>query len=253
MTAESSVPNLTARFLFALGHEFGAAQAAFTGPLSSLIDFRRDLSDDEVDLFLHTIDTQTARLTARLDELTELARLQLGHLTPRCEPVSITTLIESALSALDGVSRERVVIDHQPAAVVDIDEGRMWRVLIFLLEAALAHSPETSPVRLTISSNSASVILSIHDLADRQPMLDEAVAILDQPDRLDQFAGLALRRWAPFALHMTLCRAWVELHGGRLWIAPGDDANASPGNTVCLSLPLAKRVPLTEDPWHTSS
>ena len=52
MTAENPVPNLIARFLFALGHELGAAPAAFTGPLSTLIDFRRDLSDDEVDLFL---------------------------------------------------------------------------------------------------------------------------------------------------------------------------------------------------------
>ena len=72
MTVESSVQNLTARFLLALGHELGAAQAAYTGPLSTLIDFRRDLSDDEVDLYLHTIDTQTARLTARSRRATSI-------------------------------------------------------------------------------------------------------------------------------------------------------------------------------------
>jgi K+-sensing histidine kinase KdpD len=194
------------------------------------------------------------RLTARLDELTELARLQLGHLTLHCEPIPITTLIESALGALDGVSRERVVVDDQAAAVVDVNKGQLRRVMVALLEAALARSPEESPVRLIITVNDpASVTLSIQDLADRQPILDEAVGILDQPERLDEFVDVQRRRWVPLALKMTLCRAWVERHGGRLWIAPGDDANASPGNTVCLSLPLAKRSPLTEASWPTSS
>lgn len=230
MTVQFSVQNLTARFLLALGHELGAAQAAYTGPLSTLIDFRRDLSEDEVDGFLHIVDTQTARLTTRLDELTELARLQLGHLTLRCEPISITALIESALGVLDDASRERVaLVADQPAAVVDVDEGQLRRVLVTLLEAALARSPAGSPVRLITTVNEpASVTLGIQDPADRQPMLDEVVGILDHAERLDQFAGVALRRWAPFALRMTLRRARVERHGERLWIAPGDAAFASP-------------------------
>ena len=240
MNAAQPRPDLITRFLLAIGHELGAAQAAIKGPLSTLIDFRHELPDDEVDGTLQSIDAQTDRLAARLDELIDLARLQLGRLPRHCQPVPLAAIIEAALDALDAANRERVMLaDAQPSAIVKVDEARVRRVLIDLLEAAVARAPVETPIHLTTTVSEPDwLTLSLSDLADRQSSLNEAVAILDQPDRLDQFTAGPLRRQAPLALKLTLGRALIEQQGGQLWIAP----NTGPqGNTICLTCRWRRR------------
>ena len=174
------------------------------------------------------------------------------RLTLYFEPLRITEVIEQALSVIQRQSPDAVVhFTAQTTARVDVDEVYLRQIFVSLIQAALARSAADAPVRIAVvASEPASVTVSVQDLADHQPLVDEAVAILDAPEQLARYAMVPLRLWAPLVLKLTLIRALVERHGGRLWTVRSDDPNALHGNTIYLSLPLAKRDRVTEGTWQ---
>jgi two-component system, OmpR family, phosphate regulon sensor histidine kinase PhoR len=141
-------------------------------PLTSIRGFVEALEDGAMsetataERFLGKIRTHADRMTALMDDLLELSRLESGHRPPRFETVDIAELVEDivgsfAASASQKKQKLKADADDAPAIVTDTD--RLRRVLECLVENAIKYTPAGGEVRLTVRATDAGLTLDVRD------------------------------------------------------------------------------------------
>jgi signal transduction histidine kinase len=113
-------------------------------------------------------------------------------------------------------------------ALARANPEKLQRVLFNLIQNAIRHTPPDGSVTVAAASNGSSVEVEVADTgagiagSDRDRVFEPFVR--GETSRTSDGAGLGL----------TICRAIVEAHGGRIWLASGDG-----GTRVRFSLPRA--------------
>jgi two-component system OmpR family sensor kinase len=173
---------------------------------------------------LDKVETESARMTALVEDLLLLARLDAGRPLER-EPVDLSRLL------LEAVNDARVTgADHQwrlslPDAPLTVtgDAARLHQVLTNLLTNARKYTPAGSTVTVTGTPDG----FSVHDDG---PGFGPALA----PRAFERFVrgDTARTRAGGAGLGLSLVEAIVAAHGGRVDLAsaPGD-------TTVTVTLP----------------
>ena len=115
--------------------------------------------------------------------------------------------------------------------LVPINDVLLEQVLINLLDNAVKHTPDGSPLEITAWAEEGQVTVEI---ADRGPGLAPG----DEERVFDKFyRGLGLTARGA-GLGLAICRGIVEAHGGRIW------AENRPGGGVAFRF----TIPLTGTP-----
>jgi two-component system sensor histidine kinase KdpD len=125
---------------------------------------------------------------------------------------------------------------------VRVDAARIEQVLVNLLENAAKHTPPGTRVRVRVDREPERLLVSVEDEGPGLPEGD--------PEQL--FAkfhrGNAESALGGVGLGLAICRAIVQLHGGRIWAErrpPRKEGEASGGAAFRFTLPLEEvpRVP----------
>lgn len=156
-------------------------------------------------------------LTARLiDDLQQLALADMGQLSLQLEPLAVGEVVAD-IAGLVGPHIEdggvRLVADV-PADLptVKADRHRVQQVLLNLLANALRYTPAGGEIRITARHEDSGVEVRV---CDSGPGLSEE----DLKRVFDRFyRGAAARGAGPGAgLGLSVAKALVEAHGGRIW------------------------------------
>jgi len=148
-------------------------------------------------------------------------------------------VIGVALARLDQQLRDRPIGIDLPAdgALAPFDGLLIEQVLINLLENAIKYTPPSTPIDITGRSGNNMLTISIADRGPGLPPGDEE-QIFDKFYRANSAQG-------GVGLGLTICRAIVAAHDGRIWAAnrPGG------GAIFTFTLPLEGKPPSirTED------
>lgn len=223
------------RFLALLAHEL-------RNPLASIrsgVDVLGALGglEPRAERVREIIDRQVRHMTRLIDDLLDVERIGSGKLALRMEPFDLRTLVARA------VDDHRVVLEAQglridlrlpevPVPVVG-DPTRLAQAISNLLHNAGKFSRGGGTVTVSADMpDDRSAVVSVRD---------EGIGI--EPERLEQIfdafhqGGTAADgRSGGLGLGLTLARALVELHGGRL---EAESRGAGHGATFRLRLPLA--------------
>lgn len=208
-------------------------------PLTSLQLLSQALDDDLVDgdtarRYARTMNANVRALTALVDDLFELSRLDGADFTWSTEAVSLGRLIGDTLAAARpeadarGVRMGAELPSGLPQAKANPE--KLQRVLANLLQNAVRHTPADGSV--TVSARPLDGVVQV-DVSDT----GEGIPAPDRPHVFDAFyrGGSEAARTPPGAgLGLAIARGIVEAHGGRIWLA-----DASQGTRVCFTLPLA--------------
>jgi signal transduction histidine kinase len=119
----------------------------------------------------------------------------------------------------------------EDVVVARADPERLQRVLFNLIQNAIRHTPADGSVTVLAEVNRAGIEVEV---ADTGPGLDPA----DRSRAFEPFyrGGNGQARPAgATGLGLTICRAIVEAHGGRIWFA-----EAQGGTRVRFSLPAGE-------------
>ena len=171
-------------------------------------------------------------LSALIDDLFELSRLEAGDIRWSLERVPLDELVGETVAAMrvqaeaKGVS----VVAQVPAALAPAhgNPEKLQRVLFNLIQNAIRHTPADG-----------SVVVRAEPIADRieVEVADDGDGIAPE-ERERVFTAFyrggadAARTSAGAGLGLAVSRAIVEAHGGRIWLA-----DASVGTRVRFSLP----------------
>ena len=113
--------------------------------------------------------------------------------------------------------------------VVPLDPGRIEQVLSNLLGNAIKYSPQGGPVEVAVwqDREMGEAILSVRDQGIGIPAHQQARLFgrFARADNARQIAGTGLG--------LYICRALVELHGGRIWF----ESVEGRGSTFFMALP----------------
>jgi two-component system sensor histidine kinase KdpD len=150
-----------------------------------------------------------------------MTRLESGAVKVRKEWLPLEELVGAALNRVDSrlTGREVHVELPRDLPLVPCDAVLIEQALINLLENAAKYS--TGPIEVTAASRNTEVVVEV---ADRGP----GIALGQESRIFDKFQR-AGREGNPegVGLGLTICRAIITAHGGRIWVQnrPGGGAS----------------------------
>jgi signal transduction histidine kinase len=208
-------------------------------PITSLRLLAEAVGDDIVDGevrrgYLERMRTHIDVLSALIDDLFELSRLEAGDIRWSLEQVPLDELVAETVEAMrvQAEAKGVAVLAEVPAALAPAraNPEKLQRVLFNLIQNAIRHTPADG-----------SVVVRAEPVADRieVEVADSGDGIApEERDRV--FTAFyrggadAARTSAGAGLGLAVSRAIVEAHGGRIWLA-----ETSVGTRVRFSLPAA--------------
>jgi signal transduction histidine kinase len=221
-------------------------------PLASLRAMLDALADgvvtdpETVARYLQQSQTETARMSALIDDLFELAQMDAGQggVVLRCEPSSLTDLISDTLEAFRArAEARRVRLSGEVAPGLDpvwMAPEKISRVLSNLVENAIRHTPPGGTIEVGARPENDHVRVTVQDSG-------EGIAPDDLPRVFERFyRGDAARTReqrpaqdggprgsAGAGLGLAIARAVVEAHGGRIWA----ESEVGGGTRIQFELP----------------
>jgi signal transduction histidine kinase len=182
-----------------------------------------------------SIREETRTLMRLLLNLLDISKSEEGHLVPAISSVDLQALVAEVLEAHRAQANARGVAlkSDLRAPRVEADPDLLRRVLENLVENAVRHGAEGSPVLVSSQESDSAVELRVRDEgAGVPPELRNAIfdrfVQLEGADRVVSRSGRGLG--------LTFCKHAVEAHGGTIRVE-----GAGPGAVFCVRLPRAER------------
>jgi two-component system, OmpR family, sensor kinase len=230
-----------------------AHASAVAGPgaaLGSLADpTARDepLTRQDMDRIMERVEQESSRMGGLVEDMLVLARLDQQRPIER-RPVDLLTLAADAVQDARIVAPSRSIdltLGTGAAFLVLGDEPRLRQVISNLMNNALTHTPDGSPISVRIltgyQQGKPAVPCAILEVTDHGPGLtpEQANRVFERFYRADQARG---RRTGGSGLGLAIVQALVAAHGGTVSLdtAPGH------GATFRITLPLAPEALATE-------
>lgn len=214
-----------------VSHDLRTPLASMHGYLETLKLKEETLSPEERADYLALVLRQSERLTRRVGELFELAKLDAKESTPQREPLALAELVQDVMQKFQLQAGERDVelsmeLDEDlPLVYADI--ALLERVLDNLIDNALAHTPPGGKVRLPVRRDDGRVLVAVADTGEGIP--EEHL-----PRIFDRFyqSGGAQQGDGHAGLGLAIAKRIVELHGSEL------EVRSRPGEGTVFSFAL---------------
>jgi signal transduction histidine kinase len=205
-------------------HDLRAPIASLQAMLEAIEDGLASAED-----YLPTLRDQVRTLSALVDDLFELARIDAGALTLELRRMPVAPLVASALRMLRPEAEARGValsaeVDEQVEA--ELAPDKFERVLFNLVTNALRHTPTDGSIAVRVERRNSDLLLRVEDSGEG--LSGEAPArMFERFWRADR-----ARSGSGAGLGLAIARGLVEAHGGKIW------AENRPQGGACISFTL---------------
>ncbi len=207
-------------------------------PLTSIVGYtdlllRRDPHDVTRKQWLKNIFDNSQRITAMLDDLLNVTRIQSGKVSLKLEGVKLSDAFREQLSMIrESTDKHEFVVDIEPDLPdVLVDRDKFGQVVGNLLSNAVKYSPNGG--HITISAHNAlqrrRVVVSIADEgigigpADKDLLFTTFHRIQRPETQGIRGSGLGL----------YIAKEWTEAMGGEIWL----ESELNKGSTFFVAIP----------------
>jgi two-component system, OmpR family, sensor kinase len=205
------------------------------------------LTRQDMDRIMERVEQESSRMGGLVEDMLVLARLDQQRPVER-RPVDLLTLTADAVQDARIVAPSRSIdltVGTSAAFLVLGDEPRLRQVIGNLMNNALTHTPDGSPISVRIltgyQQGNPAVPCAIVEVTDHGPGLtpEQASRVFERFYRADQARG---RRTGGNGLGLAIVQGLIAAHGGTVSLdtAPGY------GATFRITLPLAPEALATE-------
>jgi two-component system sensor histidine kinase BaeS len=230
----NQVESMRRQLIGDVSHELRTPLTAIKGSMEGLIDGILP-PNDETFLQIHA---EADRLNRLVDDLQELSRVEARAYKLDLRPVDVSSFVHTVTKRL-GPRFESKHISLGMELPPDLprilaDEDRVIQILTNLTGNALQYTPERGKITISAKRLNDEVQISILDTGiGISP--EHLSQIFDRFYRVDK--SRSRQAGGGSGIGLTIARALVEAHGGRIWVESAGDGN---GSTFAFTLPTAK-------------
>jgi signal transduction histidine kinase len=232
ITAVRALEQLREGFVATVSHELRTPLALVRGYAETVLHF--DLDANQQRDYVDRIHQVTTRLGSLVDQILDVTHLDADPLILERAPVAFAALAARLNGdlALSGDDARLVLELPSDLPPVDVDAGRIGRVLENLVGNALKYAPDGSLVVLRASVDGEWLVATVDDEGVGVPEAERGLVL----EPFHRAWNVRESRIPGTGLGLYICRRLVEAHGGRLWL--GDRPDGRPGTRVTFSLPI---------------
>ena len=214
-------------------------------PLNAIIGFSEvlgerlfgELNEKQAE-YTEDILSSGRHLLSLINEILDLSKVEAGRMELELAPFDLPLAIDNARTFV----RERairhgitvdVVVDERLGEFVG-DERKIKQVLLNLLSNAVKFTPEGGRIGINAVQSNGAVEISVIDTGI-------GIAPEDQPRIFEEFRQVGsdyAHKVEGTGLGLTLAKKFVELHGGKIWVA----SEVGKGSTFTFTLPTNVRI-----------
>jgi PAS domain S-box-containing protein len=201
--------------------------------LGNVFEFLSNSDSALVDKRAHYIqlgERNVERLIGLISDLLDVEKIRSGMMMIDREAVHLDECFQACIEALLPTADSRgvkLVVD-ETTVVTTGDPNKIDRVIINLVGNAIKYSESGDQVRVHAEADDEKVTVTITDEGKGIPedQLEKVFERFHQVRGEDQASGSGLG--------LTICKAFVELHGGKIWA----ERRESKGTRFCFTLPM---------------
>jgi len=238
ITKEVEADRAKSEFVSTVSHELRTPMTAIKGYTDLLYAGAVGPINTEQKRFLQIIKSNTDRLTALINDLLDISRVETGRVRFEPKPVQIGEVIADVVNALAGqaeVKRQTLtyeVMGGLPEIMGDRD--RLNQVLTNLVSNAIRYTPEEGTIEVRAYLVEGAVRVDVRD-----------TGIGIAPEDLGRIFERFYRADHPMVqetsgtgLGLPIVKMFVEMHGGRVWV----ESELGKGSTFTFILPVPTRM-----------
>jgi signal transduction histidine kinase len=222
-------------FLVNMSHEQRTTLNAIIG-FSEVLSERMfgDLNEKQEE-YLKDIHASGQHLLSLINDILDLSKIEAGRMELELTDFDLPTALDSALMLVRERAGRRSItlqtsVDEQPGAM-RADERKIRQVVLNLLSNAIKFTPEGGRIEVAAVPKDGSVEVSVNDTG-------VGIALEDQEAVFEEFrqVGTAEKKAEGTGLGLTLCRKFIELHGGRISVT----SRVGVGSTFTFTIPVRR-------------
>jgi len=211
-------------------------------PLNAIIGFSEVLSErmfgdlnKKQEEYLKDIYASGTHLLSLINDILDLSKIEAGRMELELTDFHLPTALDSALTLVRERAGRRGIAMHTNIdgrlGEIRADERKIRQVVLNLLSNAIKFTPEGGRIDVAAVQRDASVEVSVSDTG-------VGIASEDQEAVFEEFrqVGTSERKAEGTGLGLTLCRKFIELHGGRIWAK----SQVGVGSTFTFTIPVAR-------------
>jgi PAS domain S-box-containing protein len=222
VSADRAVEEMKSGFVSMVSQELRRPLTSIYGFAETLLRRGGLFSEDERTTFLAYIASETERLTAIVDRLLSVARLDAGDLEVELAPLDVRRVVSEAVASAErseGLNGHRFVLDlpEEPLGA-QADPEKLGQVLAHLLDNAVRYSPEGGTVTVAARERDGAIEVRV---------ADEGIGIraVDRERIFRKFESG--ETGGGIGLGLFLAKGLVSAMGGRIWIDSGEGKGSS--------------------------
>lgn len=239
VTLERQMDQMKENFLHSITHDLRNPMTSIMGFLKFLIDGTAGPVSDQQKQMLMTMERASVRLLGMINDILDIAKVEAGKLEIELAPIQMSDLIEDIYKLYEPAAQKKsvrlnlILPENKDAMSIQGDINQLERVIGNLVVNALK-----------FSSTDGKITIALEDMQDKVQVsvTDDGPGIPDEYREkvFDKFQQVTGQRKGGTGLGLTICRYFVELHRGKIWV----EANAPKGSRFIFRLP--KRLARSE-------
>ena len=231
MTGRKELEKRKDEFLRVASHELRTPLTSIKGFAQVLDRKLPELSVERARNYLSRINASVNKLSALVDDLLDLSRIQSGRMVMAREPFEIDALVRETVEDIQATTTShRLFLSGVSGCTVVGDRNRIGQAIANLLTNAIKYSPEADKVDITVTRDESSATVTVHDYGIGIPKVHQE-RIFERFYRVDDEAsgisGLGI------GLHIVM--EIVSRHGGTMTV----QSEEGKGSTFSFTLPLS--------------
>lgn len=201
-------------FLTTVSHELRTPLTSIKGFVETLAKPDLMLPPEQQKSIYNILTKQTERLSSLVEELLDMAQLEIGKCEMAPREIRVDNLINETLKLMSGILAPFEIESDLIPITLTIDAERIAQALINLLENAAKYSPPGSKIRVQLQEENGGALIKVMDQGigiapeDRQKLFQKFQRLNNSLTRADGGTGVGL----------YLSAKILAAHGGRLWV-----------------------------------
>ena len=239
LEVEAETERVRGALLASISHDLRTPLAVMTGASSSLAESGERLSPVERQALAESVFQQSREISEHVAKVLEMTRFEAGAMKLERDWASLAEIAGSALDRMaERLAGHRVMMEFaDDLPLARVDAGLLEQVLCNLLDNAAKHTRTGTIVRLYASAEPGELVVTVEDRGI-------GLSKKDVERMFDKFHRVpGERAVSGIGLGLSICRAIVHLHRGRIWA----EQVLAGGIAIRFSIPLEKTPPVPQE------